>query len=99
MRQIFADTVYCIALANPHDQWHPLAVQAGRSLRGTTIVTSEEILTEFLTHFSGQGRLIREAAVRYAERVQILSPSGRSRRMDSRTRAECLKRSVEPSGW
>jgi uncharacterized protein len=69
MSQVFADTVYWIALANPLDQWHPLAVRAGRTLRGTTIVTSEEILAEFLAHFSGQGRLIREGAARYAERV------------------------------
>jgi predicted nucleic acid-binding protein len=69
MRQVFADTFYWIALANPLDQSHASAVQAGRTLRGTVIVTSEEVLTEFLAHFSGQGRLIRETAVRYAERV------------------------------
>ncbi len=69
MRYVYADTVYWIALANPLDQWHPLAVQAGRTLRGATIITSEEILTEFLAHFSGQGRTIREGAARYAERV------------------------------
>ena len=46
-----------------------MAVQAGRTLRGATIITSEEILTEFLAHFSGQGRTIREGAARYAERV------------------------------
>ena len=46
-----------------------MAVRAGRTLRGATIITSEEILTEFLAHFSGQGRTIREGAARYAERV------------------------------
>ncbi len=69
MRQIYADTVYWIALANPLDQWHASAVQTGRGLRGTTVITSEEILTEFLAHFSGQGRTMRETAVRYAGRV------------------------------
>jgi predicted nucleic acid-binding protein len=69
MRQVYADTVYWIALANPLDQWHPLAVRAGRTLRGATIVTSEEILTEFLAHFSGQGRTMREGAARYAGRI------------------------------
>jgi uncharacterized protein len=69
MRQVYADTVYWIALANPLDQWHPLAVRAGRGLRGATIITSEEILTEFLAHFSGQGQTIREGAARYAGRV------------------------------
>ncbi len=74
MSRVYADTVYWIALANPLDQWHPLAVQASRKLRGATIITSEEILTEFLAHFSGQGRTIREGGVRYAERV-LTSPS------------------------
>ncbi len=69
MSQVFADTVYWIALANPLDQWHSLAVRAGRTLRGTTVVTSEEVLAEFLAHFSGQGRMIREGAARYADRV------------------------------
>ena len=48
MRRVFADTVYWVALANPLDQWHRLAVRAGRTLSGMTIVTSEEALTEFL---------------------------------------------------
>ncbi len=62
-------TVYWIALANPLDQWHSRAVRAGLALRRTTIITTEEVLTEFLAHFSGQGRLIRETTVRYTERI------------------------------
>jgi predicted nucleic acid-binding protein len=69
MRRVYADTVYWIALANPLDQWHPMAVQAGRTLRGAMIITSDEILTEFLAHFSGQGRTIRDGAARYADRI------------------------------
>jgi predicted nucleic acid-binding protein len=69
MRQVFADTVYWIALANPLDQWHPAAVRASASLRRIMIVASEEVLTEFLAHFSGQGQMVREGAVRYAERI------------------------------
>jgi uncharacterized protein len=69
MREVYADTVYWIALANPLDQWHPLAVRASRTLRGKMIITSEEILTEFLAHFSGQGQMVRQGATRYAERI------------------------------
>lgn len=69
MRRIYADTVYWIALANPLDQWHPLAVRANQTSRAATIITSEEILIEFLAHFSGQGRTIREGAAHYAGRV------------------------------
>jgi uncharacterized protein len=69
MRRVFADTVYWIALANPLDQWHRSAAQASRTLGGTEIVTTEEVLTEFLAHFSGHGRAVRAGAVRYAERI------------------------------
>jgi predicted nucleic acid-binding protein len=69
MRRVFADTAYWIALANPRDQWHPRAVKASRTLKGAEIITTEEVLVEFLAHFSGFGRLMREGAVRYAENV------------------------------
>jgi hypothetical protein len=69
MRRVFADTVYWITLANPLDQWHRSAAQASRTLGGTEIVTTEEVLTEFLAHFSGRGRAVRAGAVRYAERI------------------------------
>ncbi len=55
MKRVFADTFCRIALANPLDQWHPKAVRAGVALGRAMIVTTEEVLTEFLAHFSGQG--------------------------------------------
>ncbi len=58
MRQVFADTVYWVALASPHDQWHPAAVRAGRILHAAQVILSEEVLTEFLAHFSREGRTI-----------------------------------------
>jgi predicted nucleic acid-binding protein len=69
MRQIFADTVYWIALANPLDQWHPRAVQVVCAMQSTRIVTSDEILVEFLAHFSGRGQMVREGAARYVDRI------------------------------
>ena len=69
MRRVFADTVYWIALANPRDQWHLRAMKASQSLKGVAIVTTEEVLVEFLAHFSGLGRPLREGAVRYVESV------------------------------
>ena len=69
MRRVFADAVYWIALANPRDQWHPQALKASQGLQGAEIVTTEEVLVEFLAYFSGFGRLMREGGVRYAESV------------------------------
>jgi predicted nucleic acid-binding protein len=69
MRRVFADTVYWIALANPLDQWHLSAMKASQSSKGAGIVTTEEVLVEFLAHFSGGGRRLRKGAVRYVESV------------------------------
>ena len=69
MRRVFADAVYWIALASPRDQWHGRAIQATRALGRVEIITTEEVFVEFLSHFSGYGRLAREGATRYLDAV------------------------------
>lgn len=59
MRRVFADTVYWVALAHRKDQWHALAVQASQRIGSVRLVTTDEVLTEFLNHFSAYGRTIR----------------------------------------
>ena len=63
MRRIFADNVYWVARSNPRDQWAGAAKEATRRLGNAIIVTTDEILTEFLDTMSGYGERIREAAV------------------------------------
>lgn len=70
MRRVFADTMYWIALASLHDQWHAAAIRASRTLRGALIVTTEEVLSEFLAHFCEHGPTIRQGSVRYVEGIQ-----------------------------
>jgi len=52
MTALFADTFYWIALADIHDDAHQraLAITAARAL--SPIVTTDEVLTEFLNFFS-----------------------------------------------
>jgi predicted nucleic acid-binding protein len=70
MRRVFADSLYWIALANPRDQWNARALKASGFLQAVEIVTTEEVLSElFLTHFRGQGRIMRDGAIRYAESI------------------------------
>jgi len=59
MRRVFADTQYWIARINPRDQWHQRAKTAGSALAQTPLVTSDEVLTEVLAHFSAGGPTIR----------------------------------------
>ena len=49
MTAVFADTVYWIGVALPNDQWSSAAQAAKDRLTSEEIVTTEEVLTEFLT--------------------------------------------------
>jgi len=53
VRAVFADTFYWVALTNPDDTRYHDAVALGRTLTGATIVTTDEVLAEFMTFFSG----------------------------------------------
>ena len=63
MRRIFADAHYWVALAHRKDQWHARAVQISRQLGAVTFITTDEVLTEFLNHFSAYGEQMRREAV------------------------------------
>jgi uncharacterized protein len=73
MRRVFADAVYWIAAANRKDQWHAKVVTIIRSLGRVTLVTTEEVLDEFLTHYSGHGPALRNVAARTVDKA-LLNP-------------------------
>lgn len=84
MKTVFADTAYWIATVRPRDQWRPAARKALRRLGQVRIVTTHEVLTEFLTALSGGGPRVRLAAVGRVRALQsdssvrILPQSGAS---------------------
>jgi len=58
MRPVFADAQYWVAILNDQDQSHAAARAISLRLRGVTIVTTEEVITEVLTdddHFTQEG--------------------------------------------
>jgi predicted nucleic acid-binding protein len=62
MKKVFADSHYWIALAKPRDQWED-AAKAARALLGEAlIVTTDEVLTEFLAALSSVKYLRQLAA-------------------------------------
>jgi uncharacterized protein len=69
MRRVFADAVYWIAVANRKDQWHAKAKDVVRSLGQTVLITTEEVLDEFLTHYSGHGSILRAVAAQTVEKA------------------------------
>jgi uncharacterized protein len=70
MRCVFADTCYWIALLNPRDQTHEFAVSVSKTLGTVRIVTTEEVLTEFLNFFGSRGPYLRRAATGLAETMR-----------------------------
>jgi len=70
MRTVFADTCYWIALLNPRDQTHDNAVSVSKDLGKARIITTDEVLTEFLNYFGTRGAFFRCAATRLVARMQ-----------------------------
>ncbi len=64
MNRVFADTSYWVARAVPRDQWRSAAITAYERLGDEPqLVTTEEVLTEFLAHLSNSGPELRREAV------------------------------------
>jgi predicted nucleic acid-binding protein len=61
VKAVFADTFYWIALTNKRDSAHHEVMRLTASLGPKAVVTSDEVLTEFLT-FSASHELLRIAA-------------------------------------
>jgi predicted nucleic acid-binding protein len=52
---VFADTFYWLALARPRDSWHAAARRWAAANPSTPLVTTDEVLTEFLNGLAGVG--------------------------------------------
>lgn len=61
--QIFADTLYWVAVLNPKDQWHRQTIETRRLLGEIQIITTETVLIEVLNYFSEYGSQTRKSAV------------------------------------
>jgi predicted nucleic acid-binding protein len=60
---VFADAFYWLALARPRDAWHAATLGWAAANTSTRIVTTDEVLTEFLNALAGTGRAGRVYAV------------------------------------
>jgi hypothetical protein len=61
--RVFADTFYWIALINPHDADHARVTAHARAQPALNMVTTDEVLVEFLAGMSGLGPYWRGQAV------------------------------------
>jgi len=63
VNQVFVDTVYWVATVKPGDQWADAARSAKALLGAVRLVTTDEVLSEFLAALSAWGPAVRQAAV------------------------------------
>ena len=73
MMALFADTFYWIALADPNDSAHPRALTVTAARATSRIVTTDEVLTEYLTFFADAPEPSRREAAAVVE--DLLSSS------------------------
>jgi uncharacterized protein len=69
MRVVFVDSAYWIALASPQDEYHKAAAGLRSSLGTARLVTTDEVLVEFLAHFSRFGARMRKRAAETVRRL------------------------------
>ena len=69
MTALFADTFYWIALADLTDSAHRRALELTSKLKDVHLVTTDEVLTEYLTFFATAAEQMRRKALIHARRV------------------------------
>ena len=82
MRIVFIDSLYLVALVMDRDQWYWAATQARNELGdGVRLVTTYEVLNEFLAGVSRGGAEVRQAAVETthtilaSDNISVIAPS------------------------
>jgi predicted nucleic acid-binding protein len=69
MRTVFADTFYWTALLNPRDEWHSSVKSFSKNLISVSLVTTDEVLTEFLNFFSAYDTKMRQGAIQRVQNI------------------------------
>ena len=62
MKRVFVDTLFWVAITLPGDPWHTPALEAHHKLGDVHLITTVEVLTEFLTSLSAGGSYYRKQA-------------------------------------
>jgi len=69
VRAVFVDTVYWIAIIRPGDPWKGAATRARELLGNVRLLTTDEVLTEFLAALRTCGENLRRAAAKMVKAI------------------------------
>jgi uncharacterized protein len=71
MNELFVDTLHLVALVNPKDQWHQKSVEVETATRNIDLVTTEDILTEFLNFYAEHGEFMRMQVAAFIREILL----------------------------
>ena len=89
MKEVFADTFFWTAIANPRDRWHDQAVAFRDSAADTTLVTTDEVLVELAANLAAADPKMRAFVADFIEIILRDRASVSSRRAGSRFLKVC----------
>lgn len=69
MKKVFVDTLYWLAIVRPRDPWQTSAKKARSSVGNVFMVSTDEVLTEFLNALSPGGEYMRKQAVQMVKKI------------------------------
>lgn len=69
MKKVFVDTLYWVAIARPGDPWQTTAKKAKLSIGNVFMISTDEVLTEFLNALSPGGEYMRKQAVQMVKKI------------------------------
>ena len=69
MKKVFVDTLYWLAIVRPGDSWQTPAIKARSSIGNIFMVSTDEVLTEFLNALSKGGEIMRKQAVQMVKKI------------------------------
>lgn len=102
MTALFADAFYWIALADVNDSAHKRALALTTERATSPIVTTDEVLTEYLTYFSAASGQLRRRAAEGVEGllasavVRVIPQSRESFRAGVQLYAARLRQGIQP---
>ncbi len=71
MNELFVDTLHLVALVNPKDQWHQKSVEIETATRNNNLVTTEDVLTEFLNFYAEHGEFTRAKVSSFVREILL----------------------------
>lgn len=69
MMTVFVDTVYWIAIVRPNDSWAGSAQKARSFLTNSILITTDEVLIEFLNTLASGGEKVRLTAAKMVQAI------------------------------